>query len=664
MKHTEKVWYGGDYNPEQWQSETWDEDFKWFEKANVTLLTLPVFSWARIEKSEGNYDFDWLIEILDRAKKQGISVCLATATAVQPAWLSKKYPEILPTDPYGMKRRFGGRVKYCPNSEDYKIHARKLVKRMAEIASQYDNVILWHIGNEYDNYCYCDHCKSAFQNWAEKRYKTIENLNQKWYLSFWGHELSTFDEIEIPDFRSENWEMGGKVRTNFQAINLDYMRFMNDSILSCFLSEKTIVNEVTPEIPVTTNFMGAFKPIDYFKWSKHLDIISWDYYPALTDGPNKGAMLHDLMRSLKKETPFWLMEQSPSQQNWAPYNTLKRPGQLRLQSYQTLAHGADAILYFQMRRSLANCEKFHGALIDHFGGGETRVFKECQIIGEELSQLNEIIGSIVKSEVGIIFDWENWWAIEMSSGPSIALDYLEHISLYYDAFYRKNQTVDFVNDEDDYHSYKVIVAPMLYMVKPGMKEKLESFVKNGGTLVLTTFSGIVNENDHVTTKGYPGELRGLAGIWVEEIDGLMPQMQNAITGYGDADFKCHTLCDIIRVDTADVLATYKQDFYQGAPVVTVNRFGKGKCYYIGTVPESAFLDTFLEKALLIASNTIGNATIEIIKRLKANDVYTFYLNHGEVEVSVEFEVEKFDIVHQTQSKKHALKSKDILIIKN
>lgn len=660
MAYQDKIWYGGDYNPDQWDEATWDVDFGLFKEAHVNMLTLPVFSWSRIESSPGVYDFEWLCEILDRAKAAGISICLATSTAVQPAWLSKMHPEILPTDAHGNKRRFGGRVKFCPNSVHYKFYAKRLVQKFAEIAQKYDHIEMWHIGNEYDNYCYCDTCKTEFQNWVKAKYRTVEEVNKRWVLNFWGHQIHAFDEIEIPDFRSENWEMGGLPRTNFQTINLDYMRFMNDSILSCYLNELAVIREMTPNIPVTTNFMGAFKPLDYFKWAPHLDLISWDHYPSLMDGAYKGAMHHDLMRSLKKDRPFWLMEQSPSQQNWSPYNALKRPGQLRLQSYQTIARGADAIMYFQMRRSIGNCEKFHGALIDHHGGNQTRVFKECAHIGEELEALTELIGSTVETDVGIVYDWENWWAIEMSSGPSIQLNYQEQIALYYKSLYKTNKMVDFINANDDLSNYRVIFAPMLYMVKDELFSKLETFVKKGGTLVLTTFSGIVDANDRVTTLGYPGKFREMAGIWVEEIDGLFPDMANSIKGFKGNDFKCHMLCDIIKIDTAEVLATYGHDFYIDTPAVTVNAYHKGRVFYIGTVPEERFVDAFVSE-LIASPDAIED--LEISVRRSDRFKYTFYINHSQKDREVSFDGDRTDILSGRVSNRFTVKHQDLIILR-
>lgn len=658
MRIKDQIWYGGDYNPDQWPQEIWEEDMDYMQKAHMNIMTLPVFSWARIQKDETSFDLDWLIRVIDMAKERNIQVCLATSTAVQPSWLSKKYPEMLPVDREGRRRKFGGRVKFCPNNKDYKIAARNLTKKLAETFKDYPNILLWHIGNEYDNYCYCETCRKAFVTWAKNKYKTIETLNERWYLQFWGHQLYDFDEIVLPDQLSETWDGYGLERTTFQSILLDYKRFMNDSILSCYLNELEVIRAITPNIPVTTNLMGTFKPLDYFKWAKHMDIVSWDHYPDLKDRPFKSALRHDLMRSLKGGQSFLLMEQSPSQQNWAPYVNLKRPGQLRLQSYQTLAHGADSIMFFQMRRSVGNCEKFHGALIDHVGHGDTRVYKECQALGKELEALGSAFTeSRVEANVGIIFDWENWWAIEMASGPSVDLRYMDIVEAYYEAFYDHHVGIDFVEMQSDYSGFDIIVAPTLYMVKEGVADRLTDFVKKGGTLITTTFSGYADENDLITPGGYPGPLKELLGIWVEEIDGLYPDMTNSIVindvheagAYLKKSYSCRLLCDVIHLGTAEAIGRYGTDFYKDTPVVTVNTVGSGKAYYIGTQPESGFLKD-LTKMLLDEKGLLPELQlpqeVEMTHRVKGDQVFLFLLNHGEKTHRIDIKIKGYDLVSQ------------------
>jgi beta-galactosidase len=637
------ILYGGDYNPDQWPKEIIEEDISLLKLANINVVTLPVFSWALLQPNEDTFNFEWLDNILNLLKDNNIFVCLATSTAAQPTWMSHKYPEILPVDFNGRKRRHGGRVNFCPNSEVYRKFSVKLAKKLAERYKDYDNLLLWHIGNEYDNYCYCEHCEKEFRKWAKKKYKTLENLNEAWNMNFWGHTLYSWDEITAPSGLSEMWYGEDKTCTTFQGMALDYNRFMSDSILDCYLGEYEAIKEITPDIKITTNLMGTFKPLDYFKWAEHMDVVSWDNYPRYGDEPSTVALRHDLMRGLKNGQSFMLMEQSPNQANWQPYNSVKRPKEMRLQSYQALAHGADTIMFFQMRQSIGACEKYHGAVISHSGSENTRIFNDCKQLGEELHSLgDEILDSKIDSKVAIIFDWDNWWAVEFSSGPSIKLKYLPQIEKYYKGFFKRNIPVDFVKPTDDLSKYDVVVAPVLYMLKDNVAANIKEFVSNGGTFITTFFSGYVDENDLVKLGGYPSELRDLLGIWVEELDALPLEMTNsiqmnsALNGF-HLEYKCNMLFDIINLEGAAPLSLYGSDFYKGKPVFTVNSYGKGNAYYIGSDPESKFIDDFVgfldsEKSLSLDFET--KEGVEITKRCKDHKEIFFILNHNKESINL------------------------------
>ncbi len=639
MKSFNKIYYGGDYNPDQWPEEVWQEDMRLFKKANINIVTVPVFSWAKLQPSEERYDFEWLDRVLDLAHENGLAVCLATSTAAQPAWMSKKYPDMLPVNFNGQRRKHGGRVNFCPNHPKYRELSSKLAGEMARRYGKHTALAVWHIGNEYDNYCYCEHCEKEFRKWAERQYKTIENLNKKWNMSFWGHTVYDWDEIFAPSGLCEMWVDSIGVRTTFQPIVLDYFRFMSDSILGCYMGEYEAIKKFSADIPVTTNFMGAYKPLDYFKWARHLDVISWDNYPALDARRSDVAFRHDLMRGLKNGDSFMLMEQTPSQTNWSAYNSLKRPGMLRLWSYQAIARGADTVMYFQMRRSAGACEKFHSAVIDHVGHENTRVFRECAQLGEELEGLGgRFIGARLAPKAAILFDWENWWAVELSSGPHADLKYIPQIEKYYKAFYDANIPVDIVNTESDFSEYKIIAAPLLYMLKPGTAQKLEAFVREGGLLVGTFFSGLVDQNDLVTLGGYPGELRRLFGIWVEEIDSIPPGRKSSMEMCDDGStYQCGMLCDILHPEGARELARYGKDFYAGKPVLTVNEFGCGRAYYIASDPEEKFVEKFIVdlcREAGMAPLAAASEGVEITQRYKEGFEYTFLLNHNEHAVEV------------------------------
>lgn len=670
---TPYILYGGDYNPDQWSKEIIEEDMRLLKLANINIVTLPVFSWALLQPDEDTYDFEWLDEILETLKKNDIYVCFATSTAVQPAWMSKKYPEILPTDFYGRKRKFGGRVKFCPNSVKYREFSVKLATKLAERYKDYSNIVAWHIGNEYDNYCYCNHCEEEFRIWAKNKYKTIENINKAWNMNFWGHTLYEFDEIVIPNGLTEVWHGYDKECTNFQGIALDFNRFMSDSILGCYIGEYNAIKAITPNIPITTNLMGTFKPLDYFKWADYMDIISWDNYPSLNAEASDTSLRHDLMRSLKDGKPFMLMEQTPNQTNWQPYNSVKRPGVMRLLSYQSVAHGADTVMFFQMRQSIGACEKYHGAVISHAGHENTRIFKECSELGAELKALGDsIIDSKYEAKVGIVFDWDNWWAVEFSSGPSIQLKYVEQIEKYYKSFHNLNIAVDFVKPNGDLSKYDIVIAPVLYMLKENVSDNIKNFVSNGGKFITTYFSGYVNENDLVQLGGYPAELRDMLGLWIEEIDSLPPDMSNSIEVLSsmtnmDSKYSCNMLCDIINLEGAKPLAVYGSDFYKDKPTLTVNYYGKGKAYYIASNPEQKFINDFVNN-LAIESNLLldikAPENVEITIRSKNDKNIIFILNHNNEEVTIELNRNNYtNLLNNTcVNNTLTLKAKDVAIL--
>lgn len=637
----QKIWYGGDYNPEQWEAPEWAEDERMFKLAGIDVATINVFSWALIQPSEDTYDFSTLDELIDRLYKNGTYVCLATATGAHPAWMAHRYPEVTRVDVQGRKRKFGGRHNSNPNSPIFRQFAAKLAGKLAERYKDHPGLVAWHISNEFSGYDYSEQSAAAFRVWLQERYGTLDALNKAWNTRFWGHTFYDWEEIVVPNELSEEWNGN---RTNFQGISLDYRRFMSNSLLECYKLEYNAIKEHSTNIPVTTNLMGFYPELDYFEWAKYMDVISWDNYPSLDTPVSFTAMTHDLMRGLKNGQPFMLMEQTPSQQNWQPYNSLKRPGVMRLWSYQAVARGADTVLFFQLRRSIGACEKYHGAVIEHVGHEHTRVFRECAELGKELEQLgSQLLDARGQAEIGIIYDWENRWALDLSSGPSVALDYVNEVHKYYDALYQQNIEADMIGVEENLSKYKIVIAPVLYMIKPGFAAKVEAFVQAGGTFITTYFSGIVNENDLVTVGGYPGELRKVLGIWSEEIDALLPGMSNELVmnkewGTLSTSYTCDLLCDLIHPEGAEVLAQYGTDFYKGMPALTVNNFGEGKAYYVATSPEARFLQGFL--ANLCAEQGIqplvsAPTGIESVQRVKDGVSYLFLLNHTEGELSAD-----------------------------
>lgn len=643
-KKVQKILYGGDYNPEQWTEDIWKEDMELFEKAGIDIVTLNVFNWAMLQPDEETYDFSELDKTVKRVTEKGMKICMATSTGAHPAWMARKYPDILRTEFSGMKRKFGGRHNSCPNSPTFQKYSVKLAEKLAEHYKNQENIVVWHVSNEYGETCYCENCEKAFRIWLKRKYKTLDSLNKAWNTHFWGHTFYSWEEIVAPNLLSEHFEEN---RSMFQGITLDYKRFNSDSMMENFKAEYKAIKRHIPDAVITTNFMGTYKTLDYKRWSEHLDVISWDNYPPKNAEPAQIALNHELMRGLKNGKPFMLMEQTPSVSNWLADNGLKRPGVMRLLSYQAVAHGADTVMFFQMRRSPGACEKFHGAVIDHAGRSDTRVFRECAELGKELKKLGqETLGTVTKAKAALIFDWPTWWAVEGSAGPTTRLKYVDEILNYYRGFFDNHISVDIIGVDDDFSQYQCIAAPLFYMVKDGVSKRMEEYVTEGGTLLFTYLSGYTDENDYITYGGYPGELKELAGIWVEEIDALSKEEQNSFY-YKNQKYPAELLCDIIHSEGAEVLAEYQQDFYCDTPVLTKNKYGKGSVYYLGTRSNKEFYREFLKDICkecqipaIIEDKDLSE--LEITERESDEYRYIFVLNHKnqEQEFELPFEAEE------------------------
>lgn len=646
-----KMLYGGDYNPEQWPEETRKEDMVLLKEAGIDVVTLNVFNWAMIQPSEETYDFTELDETVQRVTDNGMSICMATSTGAHPAWMAKRYPEILRTEFSGMKRKFGGRHNSCPNSYAFRHFSAELASHLAEHYKDQKNIVAWHVSNEYGGACYCENCENAFRVWLRKKYGSLEAVNQAWNTHFWGHTFYEWEEIVAPNLLSEHFE---ERRSMFPGITLDYKRFMSDSMLENFRAEYDAIKKWIPNANITTNLMGLYEGLDYQKWGKYMDFVSWDNYPTATEGPADIAFKHDLMRGVKRDLPFCLMEQTPSVSNWLPSATLKRPGELRLLSYQAAAHGADTVMFFQMRQSMASCEKFHGAVIQHVGNDKNRVFRECAQIGEELQKIGgQTLGSMSKPRVAILYDWNNRWAIEGSSGLSLDIEYPEEVMQYYRPLFEQNIEADVIGVDEDLSRYRLVIAPELYMVKPGVKKSLEQFVENGGILVLSLYCGITNENDQVVCGGYPGELRELAGIWTEEFDALK-EKENSFVWNG-VTYPARYAFAVSHCETAESLAEYQEDFYAGTPVLSCNSYGKGKVYYVGTRSDERFYRSFVsmvcgEAGVASCVQELSGKVpeeMEITKRCKEKDAFWFCLNHAKENRRLQVSIPVTDVITGT-----------------
>ena len=644
--------HGGDYNPDQWlhMPEILDEDVRLMELAGCNAMSVGIFAWAALEPQEGVYTFEWLDETLDRLHGKGVYTVLATPSGARPAWMAQKYSEVLRVGPDRRRNLFGRRHNHCFTSPEYRRKVREMNTRLAERYGSHPGVLMWHLSNEYSGECHCELCQEAFRGWLKRKYSDdLENLNRRWWGACWSHSYTDWSQIQSPAPHGE---------LAVHAHNLDWHRFVSDQTVDFMRAEIEPLKEISPDLPVTTNLMGTYYFLNYWKLAPYLDFVSWDNYPCWhgtgvidnrrgnwnADGQDWRlasdiAFVHDLTRSLKKGRPFMLMESTPSMTNWQDVSKVKRPGMHALSSIQAVAHGSDTVQYFQWRKSRGSSEKFHGAVVDHVGHEHTRVFSDVAQLGDMLSKLDDVVGTGVKADVAIIFDWENRWAMDDAQGPrNTGGSVCERVCKdHYYQLWRRGIAADVVDMDADLSAYRLVIAPMLYMVRPGTGERIAGFVESGGVFIATYWSGIVDENDLCFLGGFPGPLRKILGIWSEEIDALYPGEKNRIIPEPGnelgltSSYDAGELCDLVHTEGASVLATYGSDFYQGRPSLTANTYGAGKAYYIASRNDEEFLSDFYG-ALIERIGISGVLDVEppegvsVTMREDENGKYVFVLN--------------------------------------
>lgn len=620
-----RILYGGDYNPEQWPPEVWHEDAALMREAGVNLATVGVFSWARLEPAPGEFDFSWMRVVLDILHGAGVDVCLATPTAAPPPWLPTLYPESLPVDVNGMRYSPGSRQHFCVHSPAYRRHAAGIVRQLAAELGEHPAVRMWHVHNEYACHvprCYCEQSAAAFRDWLRRRYGTAAALNEAWGTDFWSQRYRSFGEVLPPRATPTHGN---------PSQELDYRRFWSDSYLEEFTQERDLLRAATPDLPVTTNFMGFFKPLDYFTWAGAEDLCSTDNYPdpSEPDSPLLSAMHYDLIRSLRKETPWLLMEQTTFRVNWRPVNSAKAPGEMRCGSYQALARGAAGVMFFQWRASRAGAEKFHSAMLPH-AGTASPVWRAVADLGRELPGLAELNGARVAADCAIVFSWPNWWALELPCRPSAQITMLDQVRWMYRAVFEAGATADFVLPDADLSGYPLVLVPSLYLLTEAEGRNLADFVERGGTAVISFWSGIADESDRVYLGPYGGPLRELFGGEVLDVVPLQPGEAAELTWKdGRTSAGTHWL-DIIAEGAGDVLATCASAPWAGGPVVLETRRGAGSAVYLGTRLD----DAALRDLLTVRLSRRGDAPVplpagvERVIRRGAQASYEFLLNHG------------------------------------
>lgn len=651
------MYFGVDYHPEHWvypyagtpeaPEARWERDAELMMAAGVNVVRMGEFVWGLCEKEEGVYDFAWLRRVMDVMKRASIKVVLATPTAAPPIWLTQKHPEILPVNELGLPLHEGTRHSVCLNSDLFWDYSRKIVRAMADALGDHPQLIAWQIDNTVSNYamvpCFNEETRRDWVAWLKAKYSTIDRLNDMMGARFWGQIVTDWKQVPMPMSAPE---------PHNPALLMDWRRFCSDTIVAYLRMQADTLREATPKAPVTTNIKAFSPQIDLFDVADVLDFVSVNSNATIKTKSAENACEIDLLRSLRKNNinmpdggeGFWVIEQKAGHVNWQDVNGLIRPGVVRLFTYQLLSRGADGVLYFFWRSPLIGSEKFYGGVLTHDGRGDNRIYAEISQIGEEVQRLSVALkGTRVKADVCILYSPDNDWNLSMPRQPNKYFNLRDHIQLFHSAFHDRNIPVDFARPTDDLSGYKLVIAPSLSMLAGGEADALKLYVHNGGTLVGTFNSGLVDEHHIATDTGFPHDLTDVFGLEVLEFDPLPPGDENHLTFKGTFHTShLHTArlwCDIIEPHGCQVLATFAKDFYAGRPAVTLNHFGMGNAIYIGTMSEQGFyydLVTWLRQLCNLHALLKVPDTVEVSMREKGNHKIYFLLNHQSSPVRIQF----------------------------
>ncbi len=602
--HLDSLLHGADYNPDQWylKPEILEEDLAAMKRAGVNTVTVGIFTWTLYEPEEGRYTFEWMDTLLDRLAAEGISAFLCTPSGSKPMWMSEKYPEIRRVNREGQRERGGHRHNHCPSSTLYREKVAALNERMARHYAGHPALKLWHVGNEVQGECFCETCLGRFRHWLEAKYQNLDALNAAWWARFWNHTFTAWSQIDPRD-------------GSIDGMQVDWKRFVNVLHVEHLENEIAPLKRWTPDIPVTTNFMGFRAPLDYWRWSDHIDVVSNDSYPTYAGEEDmwknaaRASLVHDLMRGMAKGKPWILMESSPSAVNWKPINKLKPNGVHRMECAQAVAHGADAVLYFQFRKGRGGSEKFHGAILDHDSRTDHRVFQEVAAAGKWLGELHGVAGSLCpRAEVALLHDWESQWALNSSQGlrqpPTTAKDprdaYHDLLNEHHRGWWQAGVPTDVIwPDSRDFREQlggrRVVLAPSQYMLKEGHAEALLDFVQSGGRLVLSHLSGIVNENNQCLLGGWPGNgLHAAAGAKVTEWDALFDGESRVAEARGmmEGTYRVDRAFGLLLLEGATPLAELREGHWSGPPIACRHAVGQGEVFLIAANFDDAFYRDF------------------------------------------------------------------------
>jgi beta-galactosidase len=633
---------GVDYYPDQTPEALWEEDARMMAETGFTNVRIAEFAWALMEPAEGKFDFAWLRRAVQTLHKHNIAVILGTPSAAPPPWLSLKYPEIMGVDAHGQRLHAGGRRFTCPTNKTYRRLSLAIATEMARAFAETPGVIGWQIDNEFTlspaPRCYCDFCQAGFQGWLRSKYGSLEKLNQTWGTVFWSQTYTDFGQIPVP------LPSGGDPNP---GLALDYDRYQSYANVSFQDEQLVMLRQKCPKHFVTTNNVGP--PVDYIDMRelyRNLDFVAFDNYPGFFEmllqeqksGPVPAgaiattiAMMHDFARCVKGGKPFMIMEEQSGKAGQRSFSPQPEKGQVRLWTYQAVAHGAMGVNYFRWDTATFGAEEYWHGVLNH-DRSKSPAFEEIKQTLKELKALgSEALNSSYPAEAALIFDYDCAWALQIQPGH-FGLSYMPQVTSWYGAITASHSGLDVIQPGADLAAYKIVFAPVAYVLSEAQAARIRKFVQAGGVFVSSFRLGVKTESSQMVRAPLPGLLRDVMGVTVEDYVPIYSAKQGVkfSSAFAGADGECGLWADILQPAGAEVVGSYTSGEHAGKAAVTINTFGKGKAVYVGADLDAVSLARVLRT--LAASTGVQAAMdvppgVEMTVRKAGDKQWIFLLNH-------------------------------------
>lgn len=612
------------YHHERWTAEQAADHIRLMVKAHITVARMGEACWCKFEPEQGRFRFEWLDPLIAELHKEGIATILCTPTAIAPLWVYNRHPNVLRVDARGHRAPTTSPHACCVNAPEFQMLTDAVVQNLARHYAKMDGVIAWQLDNMLGSAgsarCYCDHCEKAFRQWLLAKYETTDKLNEAWLSASSGLEVRQWNEVTLPRDARGHANAGQW---------LDFARFCSDSLIGYYKRQSDSIKATCPGHDITVNAVPRAGHLRLHKLAESLTFAGRVNAPDRTDG-FLASYGHAIARSVNGK--FWVMEQSctAKQDRTGTVSETLDPAELRRWCWQAVAIGATGVCVSPFRSPVGGDDNLRPGVIE-WDGRPRRRYKEILRTGEEFSKAGpELEGLAIDAKVAIMRSFDSRWSSEAQPGlPGFHYD--DHCFDLYRAVKRTGHACDMIDPESDIKQYSAVIAPCLSVVDDALVARLETYVKGGGTLILTPQSGSRETTNAMTTIPRPGLFAPLVGATVEEIvvaPGDTPQTLNFARGALIAQTcKVRTWFEVLELMGAEPVAEYLDGRLKGKAAIVRRQVGNGQAIYIGVYLPRETLEQFIAEHMPDFPVKAIPDGVEVVQHTGGKGHAIFVLNH-------------------------------------